>query len=66
MLANVEENITKQLASNISNATCFVCLLHLANEKSNFMLCNNLDLTLDSEGLENFQITLDKDLIEQV
>ena len=34
MLANVEENITKQLASNISNATCFVCLLHLANEKS--------------------------------
>ncbi len=34
VLKNMKKNISKDIIDNISEETCFVCLLHLANEKS--------------------------------
>lgn len=35
IIGNVTDNLSKEIISNISTPTCFVCLLHLSNEKSN-------------------------------
>lgn len=35
IIGNVSNNLTKEIINNISTPTCFVCLLHLSNEKSN-------------------------------
>jgi hypothetical protein len=34
IMDNLNKNITKEVSTNISTQTCFVCMLHLANEKS--------------------------------
>jgi hypothetical protein len=36
IIGNVSNNLSKEIISNISTPTCFVCLLHLSNEKSKF------------------------------
>lgn len=35
VLENIKKILSKEILDNISDETCFVCLLHLANEKSN-------------------------------
>ena len=35
VLENIKKSLSKDILDNISDETCFVCLLHLANEKSN-------------------------------
>jgi hypothetical protein len=35
IIASVSNNLSKEVLNNISTPTCFVCLLHLSNEKSN-------------------------------
>jgi len=35
VLENIKKSLSKEIMDNISDETCFVCLLHLANEKSN-------------------------------
>lgn len=34
LINNISDNLDKKIIENISTSTCFVCLLHLANEKS--------------------------------
>jgi hypothetical protein len=34
IIGNVSHNLSKEIINNISTPTCFVCLLHLSNEKS--------------------------------
>lgn len=34
VLENIKKILSKDILDNISDETCFVCLLHLANEKS--------------------------------
>ncbi len=33
LIKNLSENLDEDIIDNISSSTCFVCLLHLANEK---------------------------------
>jgi hypothetical protein len=35
VLENIKKSLSQEILDNISDETCFVCLLHLANEKSN-------------------------------
>lgn len=37
ILSSVSTTISKDILSNISTPTCFVCLLHLSNEKRNYI-----------------------------
>jgi hypothetical protein len=38
VLGSVSMNLSKDVISNISTPTCFVCLLHLSNEKSIYII----------------------------
>jgi hypothetical protein len=38
ILESVTRNVSSEVRNNISAQTCFVCLLHLANEKGNKLL----------------------------
>jgi hypothetical protein len=38
VITNISSNLAKEVLNNISTPTCFVCLLHLSNEKSKFIL----------------------------
>ena len=42
IIGNVSHNLSKEIISNISTPTCFVCLLHLSNEKSTNIILLNL------------------------
>lgn len=44
LIKNVSLNLSKEVKNNISTQTCFVCLLHLANEKSIIYLIIDLSL----------------------
>ena len=37
VINSISNTLSKDVIDNISTPTCFVCLLHLANEKSSFM-----------------------------
>jgi hypothetical protein len=49
VIDTVAENLSLEVRSNISAQTCFVVLLHLANEK---------DLTFEQIGDFNFKILM--------
>ena len=53
IIDKISETLDTKLLDNISTSTCFVCLLHLANEKSKFDY--KLDLKLE-EINSNFSI----------
>ncbi len=59
VLDNISEKFTPEVKSNLSTQTCFVCLLHLANEKSKTLLkfYSFLDLDLEELSYENFTIS---------
>jgi len=38
VLENIKKTLSQDIIDNISEETCFVCLLHLANEKSNIFI----------------------------
>lgn len=66
LISTVSKNVGADVKKNISSQTCFVCLLHLANEKGNYriiVLITNilfplaLDLALEEAGQDNFSIT---------
>lgn len=38
VITNISSNLGKEVLNNISTPTCFVCLLHLSNEKSKFII----------------------------
>ena len=38
LMGDISNNLSKEVLNNISTPTCFVCLLHLCNEKSKFFL----------------------------
>jgi hypothetical protein len=40
VIESIQMNLEKEVLNNISTPTCFVCLLHLANEKSKYILLN--------------------------
>ncbi len=37
IISSISNTLSKDVIDNISTPTCFVCLLHLANEKSSYM-----------------------------
>ena len=38
IINSISNTLSKDVIDNISTPTCFVCLLHLANEKSIFLI----------------------------
>jgi hypothetical protein len=56
IISAVSSNLSKEVLNNISTSTCFVCLLHLSNEKSNFNKYIILDLILEELDQNNFRI----------
>jgi len=55
VITNISSNLGKEVLNNISTPTCFVCLLHLSNEKSKIYF-NFLDLILEQISQDNFII----------
>lgn len=60
IMGNISHNLSKEIINNISTPTCFVCLLHLSNEKSNINIFNvSLDLFLEEVDQNNFIVKVD-------
>ena len=58
ILDSVTRSVSSEVRNNISAQTCFVCLLHLANEKGNNLI--NIDLNLEEMCESEFLIKNNK------
>ena len=60
IIGSVSNNLSKDIINNISTPTCFVCLLHLSNEKSRLYIYSyQLDLSLEEIDENNFFVKIE-------
>lgn len=57
VVAGMSSKIEKNILDNISTSTCFVCFLHLCNEKSKLIIIIFVGLELNQNNDQTFYIT---------